>query len=232
MTGNSQKREVIQIFFWVALGAASVTPILLKANYQGNPINHFIMQIAGAFLAVSVAILAFNCSLDRREGFMPYIGAAFLAAGLTDLLHALFSMGILIVPHAALDRFIPGAWTAGRVALGVILLLGLVRTHNRREYRPSTGFLALTTTLIVCAMLILFTYFPLPAFILPNLWFIHRPWEYMALVLFVACFLFIIRLDERRLAPARSLLPSLVLGVIAQLLMALSPHSKQPSRQI
>ncbi len=136
------------ILFWVALGAASVAWIVLDQAYQGDAIRHFYIELGGAFLALSVAVAAFNASLARQEGMTPYVCAAFLAAGATDLLHALVSVGILVIPAAAMDRFIPGTWTASQIALGAILLYGLIRTSRDPKHRPSSISLGLGASLV------------------------------------------------------------------------------------
>ncbi|MDM8554720.1 MASE3 domain-containing protein [Desulfococcaceae bacterium HSG7] len=216
----------------IAVGGCGVLWIAMNPDYQGNAFNHFILELAGAFLALSTAFVAFNGAFDKSDAFMPYIGAAFLAAGLTDMLHALFAMQILIIPYASIDRFIPGTWTAGRSAFGIILLIGFVRTSRRPDHAPSINWLALITMIIMAATLAIFALFPLPAFIITDIPLIHRPWEYLALIFYAACIILIIRQKGGKGKTSALLIPSLVLGAIAQLLMALSLKFFSPSFDI
>ena len=213
----------------IAAGSCGVLWIAINPEYQGNAFNHFILELAGAFLALSAAFVAFNGAFDKSDAFMPYIGAAFLAAGLTDMLHALFAMQILIIPYASIDRFIPGTWTAGRSALGIILFIGFVRTSRRPDHAPSINWLTLITMIIMAAALAIFALFPLPAFIIPDILLIHRPWEYLALIFYAACIILIIRQKGGKGKTGVLLIPSLLLGIITQLLMALSLKLFSPS---
>ena len=208
------------IVIWIGIGVVAMALMFAGQPYQGNAVRHFIMEVMGAFLALAAAIAAFNCSLERREGLTPYIGVAFLAAGLIDLLHALFAMGILLLPHAALDRFIPGSWTAGRTALAVILLVGIIRTGREPDHRPAVARLVLLTSGIAALGMVIFAFFSLPAFILPKLPLLHRPWELVAFALYAACLFIIVRNSDAGLGVM--LFPFLALGMLAQITMTIS----------
>ncbi len=216
-----------QIILWIIIGLAAVLPILLTQNYPGNRTTHFILEITGGFLALCTALFAVNCSFERREGLTSYVMLGFLAAGLTDILHALFAMGILLLPEASMEHFLYGTWTFGRTLLGIILLWGLMRTSRERGFRPSTLWLSILTIILIPLTIFLFALFPLPVFTIKELSLIHRPWEFLALVLYIACIIVIFKGSERR--HSKSLLSFLVLGVITQLLMAFSAGLFSPS---
>ncbi len=214
-------KTIGRVILWMVIGLAAVSAIALNADYQGNATRHFIMEVLGTFLAVTVSILAFNAALDKRDGLTRYVGVAFLAAGLTDLLHALFAVGILLPPQAALDRFIPGTWTMGRITFGAILLFGLFRTQRDPDHRPSMARLGLGVSAVIAITVVFLARFPLPALIRMQWPLIHRPWELFALLLYVACSRLILRRRERRGQP-QLLLPPLFLAIVAQALMACS----------
>jgi PAS domain S-box-containing protein len=212
-----------KIFIWLCVGLASVIWIIIAPDYLGNTFRHFIMELGGAFIAISTALVAFNCSFGKRYSILPYIGAAFLAAGLTDLLHALFAMEILIAPKAAMVRFIPGSWTAGRTALGLLLLLGLAHTTRKPDKKIPINQIAILTMLVTGSMLLLFAIFPLPAFIITDVRLFHRPWEYLAMLLYIGCLIAILKNQRDENADIMILLiPFLMLSIFTQLLMGLS----------
>ena len=201
---------------------------MLRADeYQGNPLRHFMMEMSGAILALCAAVVCFNYSLERREGLSPYVVVAFLAAGLTDLLHAVFAMGMLIVPLADMDRFIPGSWTAGRTVLGLILLVGLIRVRGNPAARPAIAKLALFVGGAVIAALLFFAVTPLPAFILTDLPLIHRPWELPALILFGVCLVLILRTDDPS-GMEQLLVAPLAIGIVTQAFMMFSDELFDP----
>lgn len=216
----NQKKQII---LWTVVGLFAVLPILFTQDYPGNGIIHFILEITGGFLALCTALFAVNCSFERREGITSYITLGFLTAGLTDILHALFSLGIPMLPEASIESFLSCSWTLGRTLLGIILLWGLVRTSGERGFRPSTLWLSVFTMIIMPLTIILLTLFPLPSFVLRKSSLIHRPWEFLALLLYIACFFVILKGSERR--NSRQLIPFLVLGVITQLLMSMSQEA-------
>ncbi len=55
-----------QTSIWTGAGLLSIMPFFLLEGYLGNPLSHFIMEIAGAFLAISAAVWAVNCCLDGK----------------------------------------------------------------------------------------------------------------------------------------------------------------------
>ena len=219
-SNGGKVKQKNQIILWIAVGLVAAIAVLLTQDYLGNRITHFILEITGGFLALCTALFAVNCTFERREGLTSYVILGFLTAGLTDILHALFAMGILLIPEAPIERFMPGTWTLGRTLLGAILLWGLLRTSREHGFRPSTLWLSLLTIILIPFTIVLFAFLPLPELILKDLPLIHRPWEFTALVLYLSCILVILKGGERR--NSRPLISFLVLGVIAQLTMAFS----------
>ncbi|MDM8560774.1 ATP-binding protein [Candidatus Parabeggiatoa sp. HSG14] len=211
----------IQFLIWLIISLfVIVWMFFADTSYQGNDIRHFITEIIGALLALSVAVLAFNCSAEEHEGLTIYIASAFLAVGIVDMLHALFAIQILILPIASPEHFISGTWTAGRTVLGLILLFGLWRTNHTLISRTNPTKIMLLTGIITIITLIIFAIVPLPAFILPDTVFmIYRPWELVALVLYVTCFYIIWKYHKH---DTNILLPFLSLCIITQLIMACS----------
>ncbi|MEE9613517.1 MAG: PAS domain S-box protein [Thermodesulfobacteriota bacterium] len=213
---------------WLAAAAVAAASLIVFAPaYHGERVIYLVMEVAGVFLALSVAIVAFNCAVDGTEGLSPYISAAFLAAGIADLAHALFAMGIITLPQDTLDSFIPGTWTIGRTVLGAILLYGLVRTSRDPRHIPSTGLLALAAVLITAGAMAFFALVPLPAFIIGDVSSFFRPWEVPALVLYGACLWMIFKGGEG--GKGIPLIPCLILGMAVQAVMSSSPLRFYPS---
>lgn len=213
-------KQKSQLILWITLGFVAALSTLWVQEYLSNGTTHFILEITGGFLALCTTLFAVNCTFERREGLTSYVLLGFLSAGLTDILSALFAMGILLVPEASIESFMSGTWTLGRTLPGAILLWGLVRTSRERGFRPSTPWLSLLIIIIAPLTIMLFTRLPLPALIVKELPLVHRPWEFGALLLYLACMLIILKGGERR--NSRPLLSFLVLGILAQLIMVFS----------
>lgn len=209
-----------QIIFWIAIGFVAALSALWAQKFLENRTSHFILEITGGFLALCTTLFAANCTFERREGLTSYVLLGFLSAGLTDILHALFAMGILLVPEASIERFMSATWTLGRTLPGAILLWGLMRTSKERGFRPSTPWLSLLIIMMVPLTIVLFALLPLPELIVKELPLVRRPWEFGALLLYLACMFVILKGRERR--NSRPLLPFLALGILAQLTMAFS----------
>ena len=218
------------LILWIILGLSSVLPFLLSPEYAGNAYRHFVMEMVASWLAFSTAILLFNCSLDRNEVLTPYLVTAFSAAGLTDLLHGLFAMGILLTPEAQMSEFIPGTWTASRTVLGAVMVYGLLQSTRRPEYHPPILTLTLTTAGLVVTTSLIFATLPIPRFILQEIPFFSRPWEFLALGLYLWAIKLIWQGHKRHsgvIGPI--LLPCLYLGAITQALMAFSDALFNPA---
>lgn len=210
-----------QIIIWLGVGITITAWFVFNRDYMGDPIRHFIMEIMGSMFALTITVTAFNISIEQREGFSPYIGLAFLAAGIVDMFHALFAMGIILSPLAEMPRFIAGTWTAGRTVLGAVLLYGIVRNLKNPGHRPSMIRLAIFTAGLSTVAMILFTLLPLPAFVISGLSLIHRPWELVALVLYSICLWKVYK--SRNGSDIQILIvPSMLLGIMTQALMAFS----------
>lgn len=173
------------------------------------------------YTAIAVAIFAFSAVVNKRDMLMPFIAMAHLCAGLTDLLHAFFARGILLLPASAMDRFIPGSWTAGRITLALILLIGVIRLMKGGARSTGILFGIVIASAITVSTIVLFTVVELPAFILPDAEWVNRPWEIISILLFIVIIVLIVISNKKHTDTdlLYLLIPGLLLHTITQLLM-------------
>jgi len=130
-----------------ALAVLLVASFLLAQNleWRGNARWQLLEESIGAFLAFEVAAFALlHYGLEARR--LPlFIGLAYLSASIADLVSALVSQGYYAQPLVGQTVGVMGVWTAGRLAMALFLLAGLVANRHfpraanvRAELMPAT----------------------------------------------------------------------------------------------
>ncbi|MCH9030394.1 MAG: hypothetical protein IH819_12505 [Bacteroidetes bacterium] len=149
---------------------------------------------------------------------------AFLAAGIIDIIHGLFSFGILVVPLSPPDVFIPGTWVAGRIMLSLILLFNLKMGDETAFQAAKKSEFVLWGSLVFgisSVIFALFSLFRMPAFILLEVPIIHRPWELIALTFFLIAFMYYFKKAISPVATPlqKMMILSITVGIFVQLIM-------------
>ena len=198
----------------------NVLSFSLDFTYEGNILRHFAMETFGGFVAVSAAAMAYNSAIYQRTILLPYLSAALLSVGFIDIFHAALSVDYFNVVLSENSYFIPGSWTAGRTVLSMVLLLGLLNYKVFPKLKISTPLLFTLSLVVSAVLLLVMINVKLPAFIL-NDYFIHRPWELIPVLFFLASLIIIYK--YRATFPAAFYgYGFFIISIIVQLIMALS----------
>jgi len=185
---------------------------------------HFVEEIVGGIISFIVAYIAYQLFQKTSLKYNMIVSLAFLAAGIIDIIHGLFSFGILVVPLSPPDVFIPGTWVAGRIMLSLILLFNLsIGDEKAYEAEKKSEFILWGSLVFGFSSVIfaLFSLFRMPAFILPEVPIIHRPWELIALLFFLLAFRYYYKkgIAENASILQKLMVPSIIIGIFVQLVM-------------
>ncbi|NOR55258.1 MAG: PAS domain S-box protein [Sulfurovum sp.] len=211
---------IYKIRFPFLLIIVSILIIFIVNRTPGGILQHFAMETVGGFIALCVFAIAYNNTIGRRSVILPYIAAAFLAAGIIDIFHAILSIDYFNVVVSDNTYFIPATWTAGRVMITLILFFSLLNFKLFSNVKIST--LSLITLSIVLSIITIYimSVVKLPAFIMYE-YPIHRPWE--LLPAFFALLSIVIVYRYRATFPAVYYAYGfLILTIVVQLSMAFS----------
>ena len=139
--------RTLLVVFLATLAALLVASFLLTQNleWRGSARWQLLYESIGAFLAFEVAAFALlHYGLEARR--LPlFIGLAYLSAAIADLVAALLAQGVYVQPLVGQTVGVMGVWTAGRLAMALFLLGGLVANRHfptvarvRAELVPAT----------------------------------------------------------------------------------------------
>lgn len=225
-------KSILHTLIWLVVPLA-VASLVFVDDYAGNRFRHFSMEMISVLLCLASVMFFITLAMGGKYKLLPYIGMAFLATGIVDIFHALVSMGVLIEPQAQINRFIPGSWTAGRVITGLILLYGLLNTMWAKTSILSLPQHTIGIILLSILVVAVFTVADLPAFIRVEADYLNRPWEILAIGLYLL-FMFLIRRNWSSLAELDKtvilyLTPFMTLSIIYEAIMVHSPVLYDPS---
>jgi len=194
-------------------------------EWKLTPWPHFWLEFVGGVLAITVAGILFKQFKKTQETFYMYPLMGFLVAGIIDLLHAFVAIAVqaygMKFIFSPVSVFIPGTWVAGRIFLGLMLFLtwklGSKKIHPKQIasemmiWGGLMGVIAIVITLI-------FVMFNMPAVILPQIPFFHRPYELLAGLFFLLALpFFFTQAVSRKNLFVSSLVVSIVAGLITQI---------------
>lgn len=221
--------RTLLVVFLATLAALLVASFLLTQNleWRGSARWQLLYESIGAFLAFEVAAFALlHYGLEARR--LPlFIGLAYLSAAIADLVAALLAQGVYVQPLVGQTVGVMGVWTAGRLAMALFLLGGLVANRHfptvarvRAELVPATLIGA-----SVAFALVQFSIMVRVPGSMHDWWggSIHKPWQLAVALLMVAAVPGYWSVYRRQGgAMLGSVLVSLVVGVFVQAYMARS----------
>ncbi len=210
---------IVAVCFWLA----SPFEWTLTTRWQLS------LEILGVSLAVQVAAFALSQFWLQRQRLALFVGLAFLATAIADLVGALVSQDSYFTPHVERYRTLVGIWTLGRLVMSGCLLTGIWQ-HRRRPISHEVGSELVKGLAIVGAATFLLVQLPLVV-ALPGLMIeggeVRRPWDLIAGIMFAGAlpmYWWMYR-AQRGVLPG-AVLVSLLLGLIAQAFMT---QSAEPS---
>jgi len=220
---------MLLVILLAALAALLVGSFLLATNleWRGSARWQLLHESIGAFLAFEVAAFALmHYGLEARR--LPlFIGLAYLSAAIADSVSALLSQGFYAQPLVGQTVGVMSVWTAGRLAMALFLLMGLVANRYfpraarvRAELVPAT----LIGASVAFALAQLSMMVSVPGSMHDIFGgSIHKPWQLAVALLMVAAVPGYWSVYRRQGgAMLGSVLVSLVVGVFVQAYMARS----------
>ena len=210
------------IWYWAtALALLAASLILAGTEWQGNAQLHTVMETVVATLALFIAVLALARYHTKRECLYLLIGMGFAGTGLLDVYHAVVTSEFFVhyMPSAPAS-LIPWSWTAGRVLLSSMMVIGLLVSirEGRSDGAPpmKPGQVYLVTGAFTAACFLFFALVPVPrAYFLE--YFLPRPEELLPALLFLAALAgFVKRQNWRTGIFEHWLILSLIVGFFAQ----------------
>ena len=132
----------------IGLGAAVVLGLYLTSIYS-YLLFHTLSELFSIVVAFSIFVITWNCRHFIQNGYLVFIGIAYLSLGLLDLLHTLSYAGMPVFPGYS---FIANQlWIAARFMESLALLVGFTYLSAGRQPNPAlllTGFVLVTSLII------------------------------------------------------------------------------------
>ncbi len=161
--------------------------VISYGDYVSTPTDHFYLEIISVITSFIIASYAILRGYAFNDKFTLFIGLGFHAAGFIDVLHAIIS--ILSIEHVATTDFMAQTWVAGRMVMGVVILIAILKFGTRKMEgkedvitRKSVFFYVASLSIfaIAVAVISLSVTFPLlNSDLEPN-----RPYEFPAAIIF------------------------------------------------
>lgn len=169
-------------------------PLLLlwaARSYSGTSDMHSAVEVVGAVfgLIAGVTLLVRAIALDDRIHL--FFGIGFFANASVDVVHGLLPFlalrGVVALPTATLDRFVPGSFLAGRLMLGgVVLAAPWLASRLGGRVRGSDAVRVGAMVVVAGAAVTVASFVaPLPRFLYPAQLF-SRPGDLIVMLVFLA----------------------------------------------
>ncbi len=219
-------RRGLGVIPWLLSAAALVLSFRLipAVPWHGSAGWQLVYELIGAAIAVEVAAFALSRFGLEGQRVPLFIGLSYLGAAVADLVAALVCQGNHLTPLVGHTMAVVSVWTAGRWLLVAGVWAGLLAHKNfPTAAYPRLELVAATVIGIACSYAVVqFTLMvPLPGLVLTT-GDVRRPWDLAAAVLLCAAGPGYWKLCRGGGAMMCSVLVSLLLGMLAQVVMARS----------
>ena len=170
------RQTVYWVIFVVLLGGSF---LLRDSPWQGNALQHTIIEFVGTTLAFVAGGLALVRFYSRKQATFLFIGTGFLATGALDAYHAVITSNLAAgqLPLASGGDVAAWTWIASRVFLSVFLFASLLLWKpegveekaevNQTSVYTTAGMLTAITFLFFRFVPISAAYFPEGLFVRP-----------------------------------------------------------------
>src|SRR5918994_1710765 len=248
-TSHILKYILIPSISLLIIALISVNPSL----WVTSSIHHFYVELFGAILAGILAFYYISRAYTLTDRFSIFIGIGFLVNTLIDLFHVIVSIlntnDILFLKY-----FIPQTWFAGRLFLGAMLAIAIVKYSSylsvnsniqQKEQQISLGkknenilslsvllYLIIVTLFVsIVAIISLFVVFPFS--VIDDIP-IHRLYETFPLGLFLLslCYFYKNKIYKNKDIFYTSLVVSIVFDIFGQIIMSYSAHQFDTAHNI
>ncbi|MFC1508137.1 PAS domain-containing protein [Candidatus Omnitrophota bacterium] len=214
-------------WFVILFLSLSVYPLAIKSTWVSDAHLHGTIEIMASLFAISAVSVILARFFAIGEWLYLIIGLGFLIAGAEDLVHGIMSLGELPGPLAGYEKFIPGTYVAGRMALIFMLIFAaILKKKGTQPLNIKKGLLFYVSIALSVGLLatIIAIKLPLPQFIYPGR-IISRPVDLVSGLFYLGAIPLYIRLYSRDKGIFLwSMVASLILGMVAQIYMV---HSQK-----
>lgn len=153
-------------------------------------LDHFYIEIISVILSFVVAYYCIMRGYAFNDKFTLFLGLGFHAAGMIDLLHAIFSL-INLDQLVFTAYFIPQTWVAGRIVMGAVVMIALLKfakpsMSEKPKEKVTPRLIALYTTALAAlagGITLLSIFQPFPFVTIDFI--IKRPYELISAGLFL-----------------------------------------------
>jgi len=188
----------------------------------------FIAEIVAAFLALTIAVIAFNLSAQHRNRFTPYLGLAFLCVGIIDLLNALFAKGILVNPDFSVATFTKVSHLISHTMLSFLLAIGWFRTVKRPGIWKIAPYYTVGVITLSITIMLLLTHIRLQDDELGSTHPLYQLFTVLPVFGYVLTIVFIFKFkhwpkSNREFVTGNALVPCLIVLILSLLLLSLPP---------
>jgi len=128
---ENKKNSMKTIFFKYTL--VPIIPLMIIATlamdpqlWTNNGTHHFYFEMISVILSFIVAYYFIMRAYALKDQLSLFIGLGFHIGGIIDLLHGVFALlnfGDVIFE----GYFIPQTWVAGRIVMGLVLMIAIVK---------------------------------------------------------------------------------------------------------
>jgi len=177
-----------------------IIPLILLAYLSNDPNSwtidgrdHFYFEMISVTLSFIVAYFCIMRGYAFKDKFSLFIGLGFHVGGMVDVLHGVFA--VLNFGDAIFESyFIPQTWVAGRIVMGIVLMIAVIKYKNWHDQKITGSMLklvipytiGLAALSIVVVTLSLTQPFPFVIIDFP----IQRPYEMIGAMLFFTALIF------------------------------------------
>ena len=111
-------------------------------------LDHFYFEMISVILSFLVAFYCIIRGYVLKDKLSLFLGLGFHVAGVIDLLHGSFA--ILNLGHATFEGyFIPQTWVAGRLVMGVVMMLAIAKFSNSAKHEETQSVKSLRKEVLI-----------------------------------------------------------------------------------
>jgi len=159
--GNNEKTNKSSIFSVIfKFTLIPIFVLLIFAYFASDPnrwvvtgIDHFYMEMIAVILSFIVAYYLIARGYALRDKLSLFLGLGFHVAGIIDLLHGIFA--IMNLGESAFEGyFIPQTWVAGRIVMGIIMMIAIAKfsSFQKKDDLDTTRSLSKTVAIYTISL--------------------------------------------------------------------------------
>ena len=150
---KTNKSSIFSVIFKFTL--IPIFVLIIFAYFASDPnnwvvtgIDHFYMEMIAVILSFIVAYYLIARGYALRDKLSLFLGLGFHVAGIIDLLHGIFA--IMNLGESTFEGyFIPQTWVAGRIVMGIIMMIAIAKFSSFQKKDDSDTTRSLSKTVAI-----------------------------------------------------------------------------------